>query len=89
MGLLSVAISSNDIIRCERVVLLRFRFRFSFIRGVNFRGGVLEKNFQNLSSLLPRGSREELFKKVARADVLIVINTTRKRTNAGKNNNAH
>jgi len=80
VGLLSVAISSNDNIRCERVVLLRFRFRFSFIRGVNFRGGVLEKNFQNLSSLLPRGSREELFKKVARADVLIVINT-RTRTN--------
>ena len=35
MGLLSVAISSNDNIRYERVVLLRFRFRFFFIGRVN------------------------------------------------------
>jgi len=67
VGLLSVAISSNDNIRCERVVLLRFRFRFSFIRGVNFRGGVLEKNFQNLSLLFFPGEAEKSFLKKLRA----------------------
>jgi len=67
VGLLSVAINSNDIIRYERVVLLRFRFRFFFIGRVNFRRGVLEKNFQNLSLLFFPGEAEKSFLKKLRA----------------------